>query len=89
MRKVYYWHVHHEVLFEALTEPIENRIQYIKNNKPAHEIETRLRLMKPIQGRARAEYEKVRNRAFKKIEALHKIQCPNCPWDGKTIFPNE
>lgn len=21
------------------------------------------------------------------IEALHKLECPNCPWDGKTIFP--
>ncbi len=20
------------------------------------------------------------------IEALHKVECPNCPWDGKTIF---
>ncbi len=20
------------------------------------------------------------------IEALHAIECPNCPWDGKTIF---
>ena len=22
------------------------------------------------------------------IEALHKAECPNCPWDGKTIFRN-
>mgnify|MGYP001611374503 CR=1 FL=1 len=22
------------------------------------------------------------------IEALHELECPNCPWDGKTIFPN-
>ncbi len=21
------------------------------------------------------------------IEALHKQECPDCPWDGKTIFP--
>ena len=21
------------------------------------------------------------------IEALHKLECPNCPWDGTTIFP--
>ncbi len=21
------------------------------------------------------------------IERLHTIECPNCPWDGKTIFP--
>lgn len=21
------------------------------------------------------------------IEALHKLECPDCPWDGHTIFP--
>ena len=21
------------------------------------------------------------------IQALHKIECPDCPWDGNTIFP--
>ena len=25
----------------------------------------------------------------KEIEALHALECPNCPWDGKTIFPEE
>ena len=24
---------------------------------------------------------------MKALEALHKKECPNCPWDGKTIFP--
>jgi hypothetical protein len=23
------------------------------------------------------------------VEALHNQECPNCPWDGKTIFPKE
>jgi len=23
------------------------------------------------------------------MELLHKIECPNCPWDGNTIFPGE
>ena len=23
------------------------------------------------------------------IEALHKLECLDCPWDGKTIFPKE
>ncbi|OGN03317.1 MAG: hypothetical protein A2655_00615 [Candidatus Yanofskybacteria bacterium RIFCSPHIGHO2_01_FULL_43_42] len=23
-----------------------------------------------------------------KIEALHANECPNCPWNGHTIFPN-
>ncbi len=23
------------------------------------------------------------------LEALHAKECPNCPWDGKTIFPED
>jgi hypothetical protein len=23
------------------------------------------------------------------IEALHAVECPDCPWDGKTIFPTQ
>ena len=61
-----YWHIHHDILAEPLTEPIENRIRFIKNNKPYHEFETRLRLMKPVRGKlpeldkARAEWDKAR-----------------------------
>ena len=45
----YYWHVHHhEVLCEALTEPIQNRIDYIKSSKPKDEVATRLRCMTPV-----------------------------------------
>jgi len=139
------WHIHHEVLVEPLTEPIENRIAFIRTNKPEDEIETRLRLLKPVQGvlpvavveawkaydevwkaydevekaydeaekaydeagKARVEawkayveagkaYDeawKARDEAWKardeEIDALHAIECPNCPWDGHTIFPKE
>ena len=44
----YYWHVHHKVLCEALTEPIQNRIDYIRSSKPKDEVETRLRCMTPV-----------------------------------------
>ena len=44
------WHVHHNVLLEPLTEPLKNRIAYIKDNKPKDEIATRLRLLKPVVG---------------------------------------
>lgn len=125
----FYWHIHHEVLIEPATEPIENRIDYIKKNKPAHEIETRLRLLKPVRGKlpkevikawkayckawkayckardayckawkaynkARDAYNKAWDAYYKalqnhksEIEVLHKAECPNCPWNGKTIFP--
>lgn len=35
------------------------------------------------------KYVKARDGCKKEIEALHAKECPNCPWDGKTIFPKE
>ena len=152
-----YWHIHHEVLLEFATEPIENRIEYIKSYKPKDEVETRLRLLKPVRGafpqevidarkvwddawkvrddawkvwddawKVRDDAWKVRDDAGKvredartvwedawkvwgdarkvwddawkvredalvdnaeAINELHSQECPNCPWDGNTIFP--
>ena len=116
---VYYWHVHHEVLCEALTEPIQNRIDYIKSSKPKDEIETRLRCMTPVlhpkklpvkwreayakrseayekrseayakRSEAYAKWEEADAECLPQIEALHKKEHPDCPWDGKTIFPEK
>jgi hypothetical protein len=124
------WHVHHEILCEMLTEPIKNRIFYIKKTKPEGEIELRLRLLKPVQHperlpidwqeayqkrleadqkwkeayQKRQEADQKRQEAYQKwqeayqkwkeadqksrseIEALHSEECPNCPWNGRTIF---
>ena len=52
------WHVHHDVLLEPLTEPIENRIAHIKENKPKEEQATRLRLLKPVAGQIPADLNK-------------------------------
>jgi len=41
------WHVHHEILAEPLTEPIENRITYILENKTDN-VALRLRLLRPL-----------------------------------------
>lgn len=40
---------------------------------------------------AKAEdaYAKVLTDNKEAIEALHKVECPDCPWDGRTIFPGE
>ena len=126
---VFAWHVHHDVLMEALTEPIENRINCIESYKPEHEKEVRLRLLRPVVGRlpdvfiqARGDYDEAlrayveAGRAYDEagrvydeagrvyyeawwaydealkihyedIKALHVVECPDCPWDGKTIFP--
>ena len=115
-----YWHVHHDVLWEWCTD-YDGRVAYIKANKPAEEVETRLRLMQPVRDppgrlakagaeyikaraeyykagvecdkaraeyvKARAEYDKATAECAAEMKALHRTECPDCPWDGKTIFP--
>src|SRR3990170_4934953 len=138
-----YWHIHHK---DFLLEWID----FIQAEKPKHEVEIRLRLLKPVQGalppklvkagdargkaedanakawdaygkdwdayvkagdardKAKAAYDKAKaaydkdwdafgkdwdayRKAYDKylpqIEALHALECPDCPWDGFTIFP--
>jgi len=103
----WYWHVHHDRLVEWCTD-YDGRVEYIKAKKPAEEIETRLRLFKPVAGwiperlqradaewkrardewgRAYAEWERADAECLPALEALHAVECPGCPWDGKTIFP--
>ena len=105
-----YFHVHHKVLMEFLTEPLQNRQRYIREEKPECQREVRLRLLRPVRGKLPPAVEQAwaayRERwscsrkswlAYRKalrdyapeIEALHKVECPNCPWDGKTIFPRK
>src|SRR3990167_6015311 len=71
-RVIFYWHIHHSILVEELTEPIKNRIEYIKKHKPEHERETRLRLMKPAKGigLAWAEYEKITDAAWAEYKKI-------------------
>lgn len=49
----YAWHVHHETLYEPLTEPIEKRIAYVKSNKLTGEQALRLKLMRPVKDQKR------------------------------------
>jgi hypothetical protein len=44
----WWWCVHHEIHLEPLTEPAENRVQYILEHKPENERETRLREFRPV-----------------------------------------
>ena len=134
-----YWHIHHDVLVEYTTAPIEERIWYIQEHKPPEEVAVRLRLLKPVVGelpKAFADAAKALDDAVKsyaaavkayraavkanpyapewayraarkalddawqacaatrlsyadEIEQLHRNECPDCPWDGKTIFPKK
>ena len=130
----YYWHIHHDILCEGTTD-IEERIAYVKNNKPTSEISLRLKLMEKVKSPSKLElkeadqkwmeadqkwkeayqkweeavqkwkvadqkwgeaYQKWKEADQKRdevyrqhkpqLEALHKIEHPNCPWDGKSIF---
>jgi hypothetical protein len=45
-----WWCIHHEVMLEPLTEPIVNRVTFIRECKANHEVETRLRAMRPAVG---------------------------------------
>jgi hypothetical protein len=95
MTTKYYWHIHHDELCEP-TENIQQRIDYINVMKPEDEREIRLRLMKPVKNQkaVRAIFNAcdeamapARAKCDKALEALHRKECENCPWDGKTIFP--
>lgn len=78
-----YWHIHHNILVENLTEPLENRIDYIKkeNSKTETEeqIKLRLKLLKKVK-------TKILPKTKEGWEKLHQKECKNCSWDGNTIF---
>ena len=80
----WHWHIHHEKLLEPLTEPLKNRVKYIKEEKAKYEtpeqIKLRLKLMKRVKGKLPKKWTDV--------EKLHKKEC-GCGWDGKTIFTKE
>ena len=94
------FHVHHDVLMEFCTN-YKERVNYIKEHKPRGEQEIRLRLFQLISparlprplakalevyAKALEVYAKAGEAYKPQINELHKELCPDCPWDGKTIF---
>ena len=63
--------------------------QPVKGDLSAEVIETGQAYNKARRAyyKARQTYTKALNNSMPAIEELHKIECPDCPWDGKTIFP--
>uniref|UniRef100_A0A6H1ZYZ7 Uncharacterized protein n=1 Tax=viral metagenome TaxID=1070528 RepID=A0A6H1ZYZ7_9ZZZZ len=91
------FHCHHDTLVEWVSN-YDERVEAIKANKPLEEQELRLRLFKliPIERlptellEARAAYAKARAACAKAyFEGLHRELCPDCPWNGETIFSNK
>ncbi len=54
------WCCHHDMRLELLTEPAENRIQYILENKLMVEQITRLNNFRPVLSKLPAELDKAR-----------------------------
>ena len=75
MTHEFYWHIHHEHLIEELTEPIQNRIDYINTHKPIDEQETRLRLLHIVTDQSTAskalkEYNDIKSKALKEYDDI-------------------
>jgi uncharacterized coiled-coil DUF342 family protein len=72
--KGFYWHIHHDKLCEWCYD-YDERVNYIKTEKPENEIQTRLRLMKPVREELPKEFVeayKKRNEADKKWVETYK-----------------
>ena len=74
-----FWHVYHNGLM-AYCHSYDERADYIRNHKPADEIETRLRLFQPVKGKlpkavikASAAYGKVYAAYGKAYAAYDKV----------------
>jgi uncharacterized coiled-coil DUF342 family protein len=50
-----FWHCHHDILCEYVYD-YQERVDYIKSEKPKNEVETRLRLFKKIKGKLPIEF---------------------------------
>ena len=97
-----YWHLHHDLICEWC-HSYEDRAYDIIYYKPWWQIRRRLKLFQPVKQvsklpetfRLRMEDEGLRRRPYRcvrgyelKLAALHDKECPDCPWNGKTIFPH-
>ena len=69
----WYFHIHHDILVEPLTEPIKNRIKFIKENKPKDEIKLRLKLMKPVKGKLPKEFIEARQKYDEERQKLNEM----------------
>jgi hypothetical protein len=69
--KGWYWHVHHKALVEYCYD-VEGRHEYIKNNKPEHEVETRLKWMTPVLGELPKEVVAAGDAYNKALDVHHK-----------------
>jgi hypothetical protein len=81
------WCCHHEMLYERLTDPAEDRIKFILYNKEAGEQARRLREFRPVRDVEKYDaYQASRKPLDAEMSALHLAECPDTAWNGKSIF---
>ena len=67
-----YWFLHHEMILEWTTEPVENRIEYIRDTKARLEVPVRLEALRPVKYPERLPLGVVEAwRAYKKSYQTH------------------
>ena len=74
-----FWHVHHDRLLEYCWS-YDTRVEFIKEHKPKHEQETRLKLFKPVQAELPTEITKACAALTEINETLAEAQA-NAPWE--------
>ncbi len=84
--KSYRMHPWHNKI--AAEVDVDERIKEIRADKPANQIDLRLRLIAiEVSPEQYAELDAVNAKWQLELDAIHTSLCdPNCPWDGKTIF---
>ena len=68
-------------------EVVKASQEYDKARQELNKARQELNKARQENDKAWQEYDKVLNDNKELIEALHKAECPNCPWNGHTIFP--
>lgn len=95
-RAIRSWHVFHDKIYG--TAPPGVRIAMILSDKPAWQHARRFREFRPVKDAARADelWETwffnpgaKAKAARRKLEALHRRECPWMNWNGRTIFAGE
>lgn len=91
MARSFYWHIHHSRLVEG-TSNVTERKRYVKRGKPPLEAPTRLKWMTRVKDQKAVAklvtFDGWPHRgAKKKLEAIHKREHADCPWNGRTIVP--
>jgi len=68
-----FWHCHHNILCEYVYD-YQERVNYIKKNKPKNEIKTRLKLFKKVKGKLPKEFVEAGKKCDKAREKYIKAE---------------